>query len=102
MMHALWGLPQPTQKTGNSSPAGCGRPSAHDARRLASLGSSATAPKPAIAWGMAAKRVCVPSGLRARARAAQGKNEQFMQKKREASLRHNQNKVIKEYMEENN
>ena len=29
-------------------------------------------------------------------------DEQFMQKKREARLRHNQKKRIKEYMEENN
>ena len=29
-------------------------------------------------------------------------DEQFMQKKREASLRHNQKKRIKEYKEENN
>ena len=29
-------------------------------------------------------------------------DEQFMQKKREASLRHNQKKRIKEYIEENN
>ena len=29
-------------------------------------------------------------------------DEQFMQKKREASLRHNQKKRIQEYMEENN
>ena len=29
-------------------------------------------------------------------------DQQFMQKKREASLRHNQKKRIKEYMEENN
>ena len=29
-------------------------------------------------------------------------DEQFMQTKREASLRHNQKKRIKEYMEENN
>ena len=40
----------------------------------ASLGSSTTAPKPAIAWGMAAKRVRVPRGLGARSRAAQWKN----------------------------
>ena len=29
-------------------------------------------------------------------------DEQFMQKKREASLRHNQKKKLKEYIEENN
>ena len=40
------------------------------------LGSSTAAPKPAIAWEMAAKRrVRVPRGLRARSRAAQWKNE---------------------------
>ena len=77
MMRALWVLLQPIQKKlqflASRSRAGWGRPSAHHARRLAVLGSSTAAPKPAIAWGMAAKRVRVPRGLRARSHAAQWK-----------------------------
>ena len=79
MMRALWSLPRPTQKKweflASRHRAGCGRPSAHDARRLVFLGSSTAAPKPAIVWGMAAKRVHVPRSLRARSRAAQWKKE---------------------------
>eukprot|EP00439_Symbiodinium_sp_Y106_P023355 s7232_g2.t2 len=52
MMRALGGFRNPLKKLGIPR---LGRPSAHDARRLASLGSSTAAPKPAIAWGMAAK-----------------------------------------------
>ena len=57
MMRALGGFRNPLKKLGIPR---LGRPSAHDARRLASLGSSTAAPKPAMAWGMAANRVRVP------------------------------------------
>ena len=68
-----------SSKICNSSPRATGQ--AAGARVLMMLagwpllGSSTAAPKPVIAWGMAAKRVRVPRGLRARSRAAQWKNE---------------------------